>query len=99
MVLNTLDLMIPLLERHFSPSRTESVNARGTHPLSGHEHAEEMTDICSGAGVEEGFLATVRACHISIPLPVWDQLPHHCAHLRHCFEVPLDFPGATLLGM
>ena len=50
MVLDTLYLVIPLLKRHFglawSGITTENV-ARGTHPESSCEHAEEMTNICS----------------------------------------------------
>ena len=50
-VLNALGLVVPLLKRHFGLSRsgitTESVDMRGTHPQSGHKHAEEMANICS----------------------------------------------------
>ena len=49
-LLDTLDLMIPLLERHFSLPRggitTKGVNSGGTHSHPRYKCAEEVDDIC-----------------------------------------------------
>ena len=50
MILDPLDLVVPLLKRHLSPSRSgitiEGIDSGGALPQPGCEHAEELADIC-----------------------------------------------------
>ena len=71
-ILDPLDLVIPLLERHFSLNRrgitTKGVNSRGTHLHSRHKHAEEVVDICVGP---RGDLQTAGQAYLVPILSPW----------------------------
>ena len=68
-ILNTLDLMVPLLKRHFSLSRsgitTKSVGTRDAHPQSGCKHAAEMANVCSGLEGLTGYYGNSLYLHPS----------------------------------
>ena len=71
-VLDALDLMVPLLKRHFGLPRSgippKSVNSGGTHPQPSHKCAEEVDDICiSPRGTCS--LAMVLLLSLIMPLP------------------------------
>ena len=67
-VLDTPELMVPLLEKYRGLSRSgisiEGIDVDGAHPQPGHEHAAESDDIHSSLRGTYGLL-----CGFAIPLP------------------------------
>ena len=96
-VLDALDLMIPLLQWHFSlPGSgiaTKGVNSRSTHPQPGCEHAEEAVDICVSPS---GTCRLLGGLAWSPSLPHGRSLPFHPLQLCCCPRNPWTTLGSPL---
>ena len=101
-ILDTLDLMVLLLKRHFGLSRngitTEGVNAWVTHPQSSHEHTQEPTNVHGGL---RGITCLHEASCTSLISPIWDHhhLPHHWVGLLCCSQGPSGFLEVDNFGL
>ena len=79
MILDALNLMVPLLEGHLGLSRsgltTEGVNSGGANPQCSCDHAEEVANIGGRLG---DLLVTLRAHYTSTPPCACDH--HPCSY-------------------
>ena len=93
-VLDALDLMVPLLKRHFGlPSSGITINdvySGGSHPQPSCKHSEEVANISISP---RGTCRLLCGLTMFPSLPLRRPLPHHPCQLPHCPKGSLVCPG------